>query len=384
MLHTMRESSPGRGAASGFVGVILLYVVFAADLTQCSMPVGTGAFGGPTFKRSLRNDDDPEGEAAADKRKVYRLPRDFPTLERAVQHVQEQTTKRGTVSKPLIYLEEGSYLVDRRFKEVAVSQDGWQYYQSHIPIYLDGRQTRALVPDDGSEPEVSPNYPCLFLPTRDVRFINITAPLMMMGTPSLRSRVCGALRLHARGACSLRQLVCLNQEEGVIFAEDGGWAFDGCKLMVSGTGMVPPDIIYVRNRAMVHLLRSTLRPLRRDPPSPEWAAWPPGRPKNGGGVGGRTGVPAECNPSPQGGFAGFGVHASGDTKVVIERCEFLGLLAGVGAFGLTDLSVDDSLIQWCQYGVAAEGSPNLALRGCNFTDNVHGAVQVSRAPWSNP
>jgi hypothetical protein len=91
---------------------------------------------------------------------VIRVPKDFASFNRAVDNALARAKQSVSILKPLIYIDEGSYLIDRRYKEVAVSKDGWQYYKAHPPIYLDGRKsvppcapsfhTRANTPPDPS------------------------------------------------------------------------------------------------------------------------------------------------------------------------------------------------------------------------------------------
>jgi hypothetical protein len=94
------------------------------------------------FKHTVLNDDYEyrnDGHGA-----VIRVPKDFVSFNRAVDSALARAKQSVSILKPLIYLEEGSYLIDRRYKEVAVSKDGWQYYKSHPPIYLDGRKSVPL------------------------------------------------------------------------------------------------------------------------------------------------------------------------------------------------------------------------------------------------
>jgi len=46
---------------------------------------------------------------------------------------------------------------------------------------MDGKRTRALVPDDGAEPRKSPQYPHEWLPEHGDRFVNVTLGLQVIG-----------------------------------------------------------------------------------------------------------------------------------------------------------------------------------------------------------
>ncbi len=100
---------------------------------------GATTFTDGSFKHTVLNDDYEyrnDGHGA-----VIRVPKDFASFNQAVDNALARAKNSVSILKPLVYIENGSYLIDRRYKEVAVSKDGWQYHDSHPPIYLDGRKS---------------------------------------------------------------------------------------------------------------------------------------------------------------------------------------------------------------------------------------------------
>ena len=84
------------------------------------------------------------------------------------------TRRRRTV----ISVKSGSHLMPRRFREVSCPHD-WPFYLSHYPRYLDGKKTRARIPDDGCEPKTAEEAAPAWVPMRDTRFLNVTGPLQV-------------------------------------------------------------------------------------------------------------------------------------------------------------------------------------------------------------
>ena len=82
------------------------------------------------------------------------VPGDFPTLHDAVEQVLERQSKSVYGQRTVISVRAGSHLIPRRFREVACPGD-WQYYLSHYPRYLNGKKSRARIPDDGAQPKTS-------------------------------------------------------------------------------------------------------------------------------------------------------------------------------------------------------------------------------------
>ena len=301
------------------------------------------------------------------------VPGDYATLHEAIEGVQQRQSGSITAQRTVISLRAGSHLMPRRWREVAVPGKTWPYYQSHAPRYLNGEKTLALIPDDGCEPKTSEDYPCQWLPERDTRFLNITGPIQVMGSEEMTSRVCGAWRFHAPPSVAgwLRELVCLNQEEGVVFVHSGSWKFDGCVFAACGRGELATDIMILRGRATVVASQCTFECLRPDPAGPEWARWPPGLPSNAVGV-----FPIVVSPLPQNAYAGVGVDAGMRTRVMLDRCLLQGLVAGVLARDATDLSVDDSVFRWNQFGLVLNDAPHAVVRSCTFRDNVYAAFYL--------
>ena len=301
------------------------------------------------------------------------VPGDYPTLDQAVEEVQRRQKDSVLAQRTVISLKSGSHLMPRRFREVVCPGKIWPYYQSHYPRYLDGKKTRARIPDDGCEPKTSEDHPCQWLAERDTRFLNITGPIQVLGAEDLTTRVCGAWRFHAPNAVSgwLRELVCLNQEEGVVFVHSASWKFDGCVFAVCGRGEIAVDIMILRGQSTVVASQCSFEVLRDDDPSPEWARWPPGKPRDGTGI-----TPIDVSPIPQGGYAGVGVDAGMRTRVMIDRCLLQGLVCAILARDATDVSVDDSILRWNQYGVALNDAPHVVARTCTFKDNVYGAFYL--------
>ncbi len=149
----------------------------------------------------------------------------------------------------------------------------------------------------------------------------------------------------------------LNQEEGVVFVHSASWKFDGCVLAVSGRGELAPDIMTLRGHSTVVASQCTFEPLRRDKPSPEWARWPPGNPKDEGCF-----LPADVCPMPQDGYAGVGVDAGVRSRAMLDRCLLQGLMCGVVARDAADVSIDDCVMRWNQYAVTLNNAPNVAVR----------------------
>ncbi len=100
--------------------------------------------GGSTFRKyeplnhTVQDDDyeyrnDGHGE-------IFHIPRDFATFDQAVETALRRAQESVSILKPLIYISDGSYLMDRKYLEVAVSKNGWQYHNYHAPIYLNGRK----------------------------------------------------------------------------------------------------------------------------------------------------------------------------------------------------------------------------------------------------
>jgi hypothetical protein len=60
---------------------------------------------------------------------------------------------------------------------------------------MNGKRTRALVPDDGAEPKKSPQYPHEWLPEHGDRFVNITLGLQVIGAevvPAAAATLCSS------------------------------------------------------------------------------------------------------------------------------------------------------------------------------------------------
>jgi len=324
---------------------------------------GTGDLGDETF-RDFENDRGGMVDA------VTFVPGDYPTLREAVDDVLRQQRESVHGRRSVISLRPGSHLMPRQFREVSCPDGTWPYYQSHYPRYLNGKKTRALIPDDGAEPKISEDHPCQWLPMRDTRFVNITGPIQVLGSEDMTSRVCGAWRFRAPDAISgwLRELVCLNQEEGVVFVESASWKFDGCVFAACGRGALATDILILRGQSTIVASQCTIEALRPDEPSPEWARWPPGNPKDGVGV-----IPPDISPMPQGGYVGAGVDAGTRTRVMLDRCLLQGLLCAVVARDACDLSLDDTVLRWNQYGITLNDAAMVSARTCTFKDNVYGA-----------
>jgi hypothetical protein len=119
-------------------------------------------------------------------------------------------------------------------------------------------------------------------------------------------------------------------------------------LCACGRGELATDIIIIRGQSTVVASQCTLETLRADPPSPEWARWPPGNPKNGVGF-----LPLDMSPVPQGAYAGVGVDAGTRSRVMLDRCLIQGLVCGVLAREATDVSMDDCVVRWNQYFTTA-------------------------------
>ena len=300
---------------------------------------GTGDEGDESWRDVEKDRDTLDG--------VSFVPGDFPTLHEAVERVLEKQSESVRGRSTVISVKSGSHLMPRRFREVACPHD-WPYYLSHYPRYLDGKKTRARIPDDGCEPKTSEEAAPAWIPLRDTRFLNVTGPLHVLGSEDMTTRVCGAWRFCAPSAASgwLRELVCLNQEEGVVFVHSASWKFDGCVFAVCGQGELAPDIMILRGHSTVVASQCTFEPLRRDAPSPEFARWPPGNPKDGVGF-----LPADVWPVPQDGYAGVGVDAGTRARAMLDRCLLQGLMCGVVARDAADVSLDDCVLRWNQYGV---------------------------------
>ena len=82
------------------------------------------------------------------------VPGDFPTLHDAVEQVLKRQSQSVYGQRTVISVRAGSHLIPRRFREVACPGE-WQFYLSHYPCYLNGKKTRARIPDDGAEPKTS-------------------------------------------------------------------------------------------------------------------------------------------------------------------------------------------------------------------------------------
>jgi len=335
---------------------------------KVSHDFGTGDLGDETW----RGVDSDRSKLDA----VTFVPGDYPTLHEAVQEVMRRQKDSVIGQRTVISLRGGSHLMPRRFREVVCPGDTWPYYQTHEPRYLNGKKTRAIIPDDGSQPKTSVDHPCQWIPERDTRFLNITGPIQVLGKEDMTSRVCGAWRFHAPPATSgwLRELICVNQDEGVIFVDSASWKFDGCVFAACGRGEHATDIMILRGQSTAVASQCTFEVLRPDEPSPEWARWPPGDPKNGYGL-----MPIDISPLPQGGYAGVGVDAGTRSRVMMDRCLLQGLVCGILARDATDLSMDDCVLRWNQIGITMSDAPNVAGRTCTFTDNVYGAIYLEDA-----
>jgi hypothetical protein len=71
---------------------------------------------------------------------IIYIPDQIANFDRAIDIALSRAKESVSILKPLVYLERGSYLLERKYKEVAVSLNGWQYINYHPAIYLNGRK----------------------------------------------------------------------------------------------------------------------------------------------------------------------------------------------------------------------------------------------------
>ena len=88
------------------------------------------------------------------------VPDDYSGIVEAIEQVLHRQQENVHGKRTVISVRPGSYLMPRRFREVACPDGKWPYYLSHYPRYLDGKKTCARIPDDGAEPKISEDRPC--------------------------------------------------------------------------------------------------------------------------------------------------------------------------------------------------------------------------------
>ncbi|EKX37366.1 hypothetical protein GUITHDRAFT_145064 [Guillardia theta CCMP2712] len=251
--------------------------------TGTKFDIGTGDLGDEKFR---------------DKETLHRVsnvPGDFDDLDEAVDHIRLMVRNSVTSQRTLINLGPGSHLIKKKYKEVAIQNKIWPYFRVHTPIFLDGKRTRALVPDDGAEPVQSSEKPVAYLPKRDPRFVNITNSLQVIGSEGMRTRVCGTWRFHAPGCTGwIRELVLVNQEDMVISIKDGDWKFEGCMFAAAGREILAVNVLELSGSTMVYLDQCIIQTLFPGTPDSTWAVWPPGFATQGEPM-----YPSAYNPCPQ-------------------------------------------------------------------------------------
>jgi len=302
--------------------------------------------------------------------RVSNVPGDYDTLDDAIAHSQRMVRNSFISQRTLINLGPGSHLIKKKYKEVAIENNIWPYFKVHEPIFLDGKRTRALLPDDGSEPVFSDEKPVAYLPKRDPRFLNITNSLQILGSEGMRTRVCGAWRFHAPDSTGwIKEMVLINQGDGVIFVQDGDWKFEGCMFAAAGRDTLAVHVLELAGSTMVYLEQCCIQTLFSGIPDSSWASWPPGFATQGD-----KHYPAAYNPCPQDGYASFGLSIRGSCKCNLFRCCMQGLLLGAAVQDLSEVTFDECVIRWNQNGILQTEASTAFIRRCNFTENVRGAI----------